>query len=282
MSGKTRDEIAADQKAFWNGPGGQAWLSSWERIQRTVTPFGQLALEEAAPRPGERVLDVGCGTGQTTADLARAVGPQGHVLGVDVSETLLAVARAEEIPNAAFVQADAATQPLDPASLDLVFSRFGVMFFADPVPAFANFRQALKDNGRIVFVCWRTPRENPWVTVPLQAGQPFLAPINRPGPEDPGPFAFGDTARVERIFREAGLAAPTFRKLDRSLRVGATIDETLDNITRFGPLVKPFAESPPDQVAKAKAAIGEALKPYVKPDGVFLDGACWLVRTAKR
>jgi SAM-dependent methyltransferase len=282
MSGKSRDEIAADQKAFWNGPGGQAWLASWERIQRTVTPFGQQALEEAAVKPGERVLDVGCGTGQTTADLARAVGPQGRVLGVDVSETLLNVARAEEIPNATFVQGDATTQPLDPATFDLVFSRFGVMFFADPVPAFANFRQALKDSGRIVFVCWRTLQENPWVTVPVRAAAPFLAPINRPGPEDPGPFAFGDTARVERIFKEAGLAPPTFRKLDRSLRVGATVDETIDNITRFGPLVKPFADSSPDQVAKAKAAVADAFRPHARPDGVFLDGACWLVRTSKR
>jgi SAM-dependent methyltransferase len=279
---KTTEEVAAEQKAFWDGPGAERWIASWERIQLTVTPFGQAALAEAAAKPGEQVLDVGCGTGQTTADLANAVGANGRVLGVDISAQLIGVARAQEIANASFVLGDAATHPFEPFAYDLIFSRFGVMFFADPVAAFDSFRRTLKPDGRIVFVCWRTPQENPWMTLPLRTAMPFLPPIERPGPEDPGPFSFGDQARVQRIFDQAGLAAPTFKPLDQSLRIGATVDEALDNLGRFGPLVKPFAEATPDQLAKAKAAIAEALQPYMKPDGVFLDGACWLVRTNRR
>lgn len=274
---KSAEQLAAEQAAFWNGPGGKMWLASYERIERTVTPFGEPALAAAAARPGERVLDIGCGTGATTAVLARAVAPQGQVLGVEISEPLAAAARGQKIANATFAVGDAATQPFDLASFDLVFSRFGVMFFGDPVAAFKNLRRALKPSGRLVFVCWRTPQENPWGLVPMRAAAPHLPPFERPGPEDPGQYSFGDRARVERILKESGFGTPTFRPLDHAIRLGKDVAETIDNIGRFGPLARLFAEAAPAQVEKAKAAIAEALKPYVTGDGVSLPGACWLV-----
>ena len=274
---KTTQELAADQAAFWNGPGGKMWLASWERIERTVTPFGAPALAAAAPKPGEHVLDIGCGTGATTAEIARAVGPQGRVLGVDISEGLVGVARAQNLANASFAVGDAAAYPFDAAAYDLVFSRFGVMFFADPVKAFKNLHRALKPTGRVVFVCWRTPQENPWGLVPMRAATPHLPPFERPGPEDPGQYAFGDRARVERILSDSGFGAPSFQMLDRPISLGKDIAETLDSLGRFGPLARLFAEAQPSQIEAAKAAIAEALRPHVGADGIELPGACWLV-----
>jgi SAM-dependent methyltransferase len=275
---KSKEELAADQAAFWNGPGGKMWLAAYERIQRGIAGFGEVVLKAADARLGERVLDVGCGTGGTTAELARAVGPSGHVLGVDISEPLVGVARAQKLGNATFEVGDVTTFPFQAGSVDLVFSRFGVMFFADPVAAFANIRRAMKPAGRLVFICWRTPQENPWAAVPMRAADPHLPPMERPGPEDPGQNSFGDRARVERILAGAGFAAPSFEPVDLMLSQGKDIPDVLQRIADFGPLARRFKDSTPEQIAKAKDAIGEALKPYATPDGVKLAGACWLVR----
>ena len=279
---KSAAELAAEQAAYWKGRGGEGWLASYERIARTVGSFGKAALEAAAPAPGEQVLDIGCGTGGTTAELARAVGPTGHVLGVDISDVLVEAARAERVDNATFVVGDAATHPFKPAGYDLVFSRFGVMFFAEPDMAFRNFQRALKPDGRVVFVCWRTPPENPWGMVPVRAAAAFLPPMPRPGPEDPGQFAFGDRARVERILAAAGFGTPSFAPLDQPIWMGGNVAEVLDNAGRFGPLARAFADATPAQIEKAKEAIAEALKPHESADGVVLPGACWLVRAAAR
>ncbi|MBS0520976.1 MAG: class I SAM-dependent methyltransferase, partial [Proteobacteria bacterium] len=233
---KSQVELAAEQASFWNGPGGEGWLASFERIQRSIAGFSEAALAAAAAKPGEAVLDVGCGTGRTSAELAHAVAPGGHVLGVDISEALVGAARAQQLANATFIVSDAATCGFEPAAFDLVFSRFGVMFFADPVAAFRNLRGALKPSGRLVFVCWRPPQENPWAMVPMRAAAPFLPPFERPGPEEPGQYSFGDKARVERILTAAGFTAPQFEALDRPVLLGEDIPRVLDSLVRFGPL----------------------------------------------
>jgi ubiquinone/menaquinone biosynthesis C-methylase UbiE len=275
---KTKQEMAADQAAYWNGPGGKMWLGAYDRIERGIADFGELTLEAANAQPGERVLDVGCGTGGTTAALARAVGATGHVLGVDISEPLLGAARAQGLGNATFEVGDATTYPFEAGSFDLVFSRFGVMFFGDPVAAFSNIRRAMKQAGRLVFICWRTPPENPWAAVPMRAAQPFLPPIERPGPEDPGQYSFGDRSRVERILGEAGFTRLAIEPVDLMLNQGKDIPTVLERIGDFGPLARAFKDVAPEQIAKAKAAIGEALKPHATAEGVKLAGACWLVR----
>src|SRR6185437_3679055 len=274
---KTKEELAAEQATYWNGTGGQMWLGAYDRIQRGIQGFGEVTLDAANARPGERVLEIGCGTGGTTAALARAVGAGGHVLGVDISETLIEAARAQGLANARFEVGDATTFPFEAQSFDLVFSRFGVMFFGDPVAAFTNMRRALKPGGRLVFICWRTPAENPWAGVPMRAAMPFLPPMERPGPEDPGQYSFGDRTRVERILTEAGFASPSFRPLDRIVPLGPDIPTVLDNIGKFGPIARAFANAEPAQIEKAKQAIGEALRPHATAEGVRLGGACWLV-----
>lgn len=274
---KSTAELAAEQAAYWKGPGGQGWLASYARIEQSLAGFSEALFAAAKAKPGEQVIDIGCGTGGTTAELARSVAPGGHVLGLDISEALIAAARERRVDNATFVVGDAATHPFKAQSCDLVFSRFGVMFFAEPVMAFGNFRRALKPGGRVVFICWRPPQENPWATVSLRAAQPFLPPLPRPGPEDPGQFAFGDRARVERILKEAGFGRFAIEPVDRPVFVGATIAEIQESAGRFGPLARAFAGAEPAAIDKAKAAIGEALKPHLGPQGVVLPGSCWLV-----
>lgn len=275
---KSKEQLAAEQAEFWNGPGGKMWLAAYARIERGIQGFGDVVLAAAAARPGERVLDIGCGTGGTTAELARAVGAGGRVLGVDISEPLIGAARAQRLANATFEIGDAAAWPFEAGSFDLVFSRFGVMFFGDPVAAFGNIRRAMKTGGRLAFICWRTPPENPWAAVPMRAAQPHLPPVERPGPEDPGQYSFGDRARVERILGQAGFKDVAIEPVDRMLTQGKDIPEVLDRVGEFGPLARLFKEATPEQIAKAKAAIAEALKPYATADGVILPGACWLVR----
>ena len=151
------------------------------------------------------------------------------------------------------------------------------MFFADPVASFANLRRALKPAGRLAFVCWRPPQDNPWSLVPVKAAAPFLPLPPRPGPEDPGQFSFGDRARVERILTGAGFASLAIEPLDIQMWMGKDVADVVANAGRFGPLARAFAEADPESVTKAKAAIAEALAPHVTTEGVSLPGACWLV-----
>ena len=277
---KTAAELAAEQAAYWNGPGGEGWLAAYQRIQRAIGDIGDVGLAAAAPQHGEHVIDIGCGTGDTTAALARAVGLTGHVLGVDISEPLITAERAHRLDNATFVVGDAATHPFQAGHYDLVFSRFGVMFFADPVAAFRNIRRALNPAGRLAFIAWRTPQENPWGTTPVRAAQPFLPPQPRPGPEDPGQFAFGDRARVERILGEAGFKALRFEPIDRQIWMGDTVAEVVAGAGKFGPLARAFAGAEPAAIEKAKQAIAEVLTPHEGSEGVRLPGACWLVQAS--
>ena len=275
---KTKDELAAEQAAYWNGPGGDGWLAAYERIQRSLADIGDIGLAAAAPQHGEHVIDIGCGTGGTTAALAHAVGIAGHVLGVDISETLVEAARAHRLENATFVVGDAATHPFKAESYDLVFSRFGVMFFADPVAAFRNIRRALKPTGRLVFMPGARRRRIPGARCRPARRNPSCRRMPRPGPEDPGQFSFGERARVERILGEAGFQKLRLEPIDRQIWMGPSVADVLAGAGRFGPLARAFAGAEPAAIEKAKQAIAQALAPHEGPDGVRLPGACWLVQ----
>ena len=243
-----------------------------------IADIGDIGLAAAAPRHGEHVIDIGCGTGGTTAALAHAVGIAGHVLGVDISEPLIEAARAHRLDNATFVVGDAATHPFKAGSYDLVFSRFGVMFFADPVAAFRNIRRALKPAGRLVFIAWRTPQENPWGTVPVRAAQPFLPPQPRPGPEDPGQFSFGDRARVERILGEAGFQSLRLEPIDRQIWMGPHRRRRRSPAPAASarwPEPSPAPSPPPSK--RPSRPSPRLLTPHERTDGVRLPGRGWLV-----
>jgi SAM-dependent methyltransferase len=246
-------------------------------MDRNLAEVTAALLPFAAAKPGERVLDIGCGAGQASHLLASAVGPAGHVTGVDISAPLLANARAGAGANETFVEADAAFHAFTP-EFDLVFSRFGVMFFDDPPAAFANIRKGLKPGGRLAFVCWRPALENEWVTAPAQAARPFLPVSPPPDPLAPGPFAFADPARVGQILMAAGFRNVQTKKLDGVMNLGASSDEAAFQMTNLGPLSRALGEVEDEAVrTRVRAAVKVALE-AIRKDGVIKPAiACWLV-----
>ncbi len=167
----------------------------------------EAGLALAVPKPGEKVLDIGCGSGTTTLTLAARVGPMGEAVGIDISGPMMSVARrraAEISAPVRFIEADATDYGFEPESFDLAFSQFGVMFFADPAASFRNIQKAMKRDGRLVFVCWRGPFENPWSAVPEAAARPFLPPPAPASPDAPGRYSFANPDRVKSILLQAG------------------------------------------------------------------------------
>jgi SAM-dependent methyltransferase len=239
-------------------------------------------MERARIVPGERVLDVGCGCGATSRALAALVGPTGSVHGVDISAPLraraTALAREAGLANVRFTNADAQTHSFEPGSVDVVFSRFGVMFFADPPAAFRNLRGALRRGGRVAFVCWQALGENPWLMVPLGAAAQHLT-LTPPAPGAPGPFAFADPDRVRGILEQAGLGRVEHESLRTTLTVGGG---GLDEAVRFllegvGPTSAALREADPAVRPRVYAAVREAMAPFVTPEGVRMPAAAWIV-----
>ncbi|MDO8379011.1 class I SAM-dependent methyltransferase [Phenylobacterium sp.] len=269
-----------DQVAYWNAGAGDTWASLQDRLDHQLEPLGLRAMAALAPTPGERILDVGCGAGQTSLALTAAVAPGGSVLAVDISHPLLEVARrrAEGLANLTFQEADAQTAPFEAASLDAAFSRFGVMFFADPPAAFANIRRALKPGGRLAFVCWRRPDENPFMTLPMAAAITHLpapqAPPPAPDPHAPGPFAFADPERVRGILAAAGFGRVEITPHDQKIGSG-DLDQALTVALKIGPLGAMLREHP-DRRDAVVDAVREALRPHAGPEGVKLPSATWI------
>jgi SAM-dependent methyltransferase len=278
------DDQNADQIAYWNGPGGQRWAARQASQDIVLAPVADALIDRADVKPGERIVDVGCGAGATTVAFAQKVGPSGHVVGIDISGPMLARAR-ENLPaglSADFVLADATIYPFEPARFDLLASRFGVMFFADPARSFANLHKAMRPSGRLAFACWREPRENPFFMAPLQAVYKHAPKLPPPGPEDPGPFAFASVARVNRILGAAGFSDIKMEPVDLSLdiAVGRGVDVAVQSALEIGPAARALAEQPPEVVAAATQSIREALMPFVRGQAVPLPASIWIV-TAK-
>jgi len=270
-----------EQHDRWNGTDGEYWVQQQARLDRTLTPVLGPLLEFAAPRAGSTVVDVGCGCGATTIEFARAVGPSGHVVGLDVSQPMLALAteRLRPFPNTSCRLGDAGSLPLDDLRAELIVSRFGVMFFGDPAAAFANLRTALIPGGRLRFACWRPISENPWLQIPLHAVYEHVPRMPKPDPEEPGPFSFADTERVTRILTAAGFPAPTFTPLniEMDLASGGTLDDAVIQSSEMGPAHRALADQPDDVIAAARESIRRALAPHASNSGVKLPGAVWLV-----
>jgi SAM-dependent methyltransferase len=263
----------------------RAWAEIREPLERQLVPLGRRALVALAPRPGESILDIGCGGGETALDLARAVAPEGTIVGIDLSAAVLAFAQraAEGCGRVRFVQADAQIFPFAPALFDAAFSRFGVMFFDDPTAAFINIRRSLRPNGRLAFVCWRALEENPLDILPLRAASPHLPPQPAQDPDAPGPFAFANPKRVRGILESAGFGEIEITAHDEQVGSG-DVETMLAVCSRVGALGKILRENP-ELRAATLPAVRSALAAHDGPDGVRLRAATWIVTardTARR
>jgi ubiquinone/menaquinone biosynthesis C-methylase UbiE len=274
----------AQQIEYWNEVSGQRWVDMGDIIDTQIAPLGETAMDRAQISPGQRILDIGCGCGQTTVDLAARVGSSGSVLGLDISGPMLGRARERAIEtdtqNAEFIQADAQLHSFDSDAADLLFSRFGVMFFASPVEAFSNLRSALRPGGRLTFICWQEVTRNPWMLLPVSAAMKHLPPPDAPpDPLAPGPFAFADRDRVKSILEESGFENVAHESLEQDMLIGGgrSLDETTEFLTQLGPAGRALQGSPPELRRQVLDEIRRAIEPYEGEDGIRLGSATWIV-----
>jgi len=266
----------AAQFEYWNDQTGRTWAELQGLLDRQLAPLGARAMAALGVQPGARVLDIGCGCGDTSVSLAARVAPDGAVVGVDVSAPMLAVARGRtaDLAHLTFLQADAQVAAFGPP-FDAAFSRFGVMFFADPTAAFRNIRAALRPGGRLGFVCWRQPAENLWMTAPLGAA---LRHVPAPPPDDPdapGPFAFARADRVRAILVGAGFAQVQIEACDMAIG-GFDLETALRLALRVGPLSRLLREAGAQPEAITDS-VRETLRGYLTPNGVLMPSATWIV-----
>jgi SAM-dependent methyltransferase len=269
----------AEMIRYWNETVGSRWIELEAQLDAQIAPLGLAAMARAHVAPGEHALDVGCGCGQTSLQLADRVGPSGSVLGIDVSAPMLAraKARAVGVGQVRFLNADAQTHAFD-ERFDLVFSRFGVMFFADPPAAFANLRRSLRPGGRIAFVCWQAIDRNAWMLIPLRALVGIVELPAPPAPGAPGPFAFADPERVEGILGSAGFSDATLAPLEGELAIGAggDLEHAVAFALQMGPAGAALREASADVRRRAADAVRAALAPLVTPRGVVAPYAAWI------
>ncbi|WP_065751005.1 class I SAM-dependent methyltransferase [Bradyrhizobium paxllaeri] len=265
---------------FWNSTTGHAWVAQQAAISDVFTSVTSVSFSAAAAKPGEHVVDIGCGTGDTLLDFAKAVGRSGAVLGVDVSVPMLGFAkhRAAEAgySNVSCALADATTYAFEPRWADLVYSRFGVMFFDDPVEAFSNIRSGMKPSARLVFVCFRTMPESSWFRVPVEAARPHLPAQPPADPLAPGMFSFAREERVRGILSDAGFREVALEAVDVPMH-GKDIAQSIAFITQAGPLPAILENGSEEQRTRATEAVREALAANIGADGRGLQAGLWLV-----
>jgi SAM-dependent methyltransferase len=275
------DDANREQVEFWNGPQGRRWVTHQETLDRVWRPIGEPALGRAAVQQAERVIDVGCGCGGTSLELSARVGPAGSVIGIDISAPMLARARerahALEVANLEFVEADASTYRFA-GDADLVFSRVGVMFFRDPVTAFANLRRALRPGGRFVFVCFRDRQLNSWWTIPLGAAGTVIPAEPLAAPHEPGPFSLADESRLRAVLNGSGFAGVVCEPADQDIVLADDVDSATEFAVNAGPVARVVAGASDENRALVRAAIRQSLARFAGPGGVSLHAATWIVQ----
>jgi len=280
----------ATQIEFWNGETGQNWVSHDALMEAMLQPLGEAVMDSLSLKPGEHVLDIGCGCGHTSLSLADRVGAEGSVTGIDISAPMLAVASqlaAEHNTwhnSVQFLEADAQTHRFTPESYDAAFSRFGVMFFEDPVGAFTNIRASLRPSGRLAFCCWQPRAVNPFMTVPAMAALELMpAPPEIP-PRTPGPFAFEEADYVAEILTKAGFEHVAVTPLRQPLTFGRgmSLEDIVERLVEIGPIAQMVREAPEDLQQPVRDKVVDAVAPFYQAgSGMTLEGQFWLV-TAKR
>ena len=282
------DPTNADQADYWNGDDSQHWVTAQEKYDAMLAPYVDRIFGAAGLTSADRVLDIGCGCGATTLAAAGIVS-SGEAVGIDLSKPMIERARQRAIDagvgNARFEVADAQTFKL-PVPFNAAISRFGVMFFTEPVAAFRNIHDVLWPGGHVAFVCWQDAAHNEWASVPMATILEHLPPpagAEPPPPGAPGPFAFADPNHVRSVLTDAGFTDVALDDVKDKLVIGGGggIDEAVDFIAHSGVARRTMGDAAPEARTAALTAVRAALAPYASPDGVRLGASAWLV-TAKR
>jgi len=263
---------------LWQSGGGNAWVQEQAVIDQMFRPIETLLVEAAASGPVERLLDVGCGTGGTTLALARRLGHAARCTGIDISEPMIAAARQQAQAAALavdFVCADAEHHRFEPASFDMVVSRFGVMFFDDPVAAFANLRAATRGGGRLRCIVWRAPEDNPFMTAAEKAARPLLPGLPVRQADEAGQFGFARQARVRDIVTHAGWEQAAVEPVDVQCRFP---ESELDGyISRMGLVGRALDGLDAGLRQRVLDAVRPAFHAFVGGGTVSFRAACWMV-----
>jgi SAM-dependent methyltransferase len=265
----------ADQIALWNGCAGRGWVEAQESLDRLFAPFEDLLVEAVAKSKAQRVLDIGCGTGSTTLAIARQLGPRGTAVGLDISEPMIALAQRRAALEAApprFLCADAQTYEFEPASFDMIVSRFGTMFFDDSVRAFENLRRAAASGARLWTIVWRSPAENGFMTAAERAAAPFFPGMPERRADEPGQFAFADRDRVYAILDKSGWSEIDIRPLDVECTLPLT--ELMTYLSRLGPVGRMVQALDEPTRTRVIEAVRAAFAPYVRGTEVRYTAAC--------
>ncbi|MEQ9462354.1 MAG: methyltransferase domain-containing protein [Haliea sp.] len=279
----------SEQMEYWNGEAGQKWADNDAMMAEMLAPIAGDLLKHANIGGATRVLDVGCGGGSETLMLAEHLGPQATVLGVDISAPLLAVARQRARAAGAsgtrvdFLEADASNHVFAPASFDLLFSRFGVMFFAEPKAAFVNLYQALEPGAKLAFSCWQPLQENLWAMLPLRAALQHLPAPEPPPPHAPGPFAFADADYTRSVLAGAGFNDVDICSHAVTMAWGRDDDlgTTARDMLNMGPVSRLLQNCDPTLREAVYSAATEAMSPWFSAGKIRLPGAVWLVTARK-
>ena len=280
-----RTEIPNEEQVeYWNGQEGAHWLDQEARYETMLAPLTAHLLRAAAVERTDRILDVGCGCGATTRAVGRSAA-EGHALGVDLSRRLVhrgeQRAQEEGLANVRFESADAQVHPFLRSGFDVVISRLGVMFFADPVSAFANIAGALRPAGGLAVVCWAGALDNDWIAVPGAAAAEHLALPELGEPGGPGPFSLADPDRLSATLGRAGFVGVAIEEVSVPLLLGSSVTDTVQFLEATGMGQRLLKDADAPTVARVTAAIGAALEPYLSTDGIKLGSRSWLV-TARR
>ncbi len=273
------------QIAFWNGKAGEKWTANRVHHDRMIAAPAARAAAAAGFRAGERVIDIGCGCGSSSFEAARAVGPAGRVTGLDISRPMLALARerARSMPElrVEFVEGDASRHPFAEGEADIVVSRFGTMFFADPEEAFANIGRAVRSGGRLAFVCWRRVEENDWIRIPLAAASALADMPQLDAPRRSGPFSLADRAGLIALLEGGGFHDIRVEPFDGPLLLGDTVDAAIRYFSENSPLSVPLSELERGLRQRIREAIAARMSRFLGPNGVEVGGGVWIA-TARR
>ena len=273
--------INQEQKEFWNEKKGKIWVSLESNIDKMLGPLGHHAIKILNPKSGEKILDIGCGTGSTSQSLSKLVGENGLITGIDISEPILNFAKNQlenrNIKNIDFIQEDAQTFNLSNFNYDAIFSRFGIMFFEDPFFAFKNIKKSLNSRGRITFICWSNREENDWITLSSKVASQFLELPPKNNPREPGPFAFEEYSYIKEILTKSGWKNINIKNHKENIIVGKTLYHAAAFLSKMGPMSVPFENSNEKTKAKVIEALKECYSKYLIPKGVEFHFSTWIV-----